>query len=141
VTLLIIGLVVWALLILAGFAIGWAEGLEVAFGGAFVGVIIGIVYMWPLSSYVQAHYNDHVAICHVTEKDRVGTGSGHSEMRIYTSDCGTLVNRDSYWRGKTTSADTYAQITPGNAYSFRIAGWRNGFLSDFPNILEVETAK
>jgi hypothetical protein len=90
--------------------------------------------------YSAAHHNDHVATCHVTGKDRTSKSDGSSDMRIYTSDCDTLADSDSTWYGKHNSSNLYGQIQPGHAYRFRIAGYRSGLTSTFPNIIAIEPA-
>jgi hypothetical protein len=83
--------------------------------------------------------------CTVTDKDRTtkvtsdGNGgmTSSSDARIYTEDCGTLQVTDELFKGHFTSADTYAAIEPGHRYDFTVLGWRIGFFSEFPNIIEA----
>lgn len=86
----------------------------------------------------RANYNDHIATCTVTDKDRGATHNGSSNYRVYTAECGVLANEDQWLVGKTASADIWAQIERGHTYRFRIVGWRFPLLSHFPNIVSVE---
>lgn len=83
--------------------------------------------------------NRHKEICTVTDKDRVSDGSGGSEMRVYT-DCGTFVIDDNFVAG-FNSADRYAQLTPGKRYEIESGGYRSGFWSMFPSILDAKEVK
>lgn len=114
------------------------ETLGCAGAIAVVVLLIGAV----AGSYIRAHYNEHDAVCTVTSKDRgASTDSGSSHYRIYTEQCGTLEDVDSWLRGKTNSADIYGRIQPGHTYRLHVAGWRLGLTSDFPNILAVSEVK
>jgi hypothetical protein len=107
--------------------------------------VIGIVSwlalkgaVWVISPFV----NDHWAVCTVTDKDRVSTASsGRSDSRIYTEECGVLVNKDMWVRGKTRSADVYSQVRRGKRYSMHVVGIRLGVVSAFPNVLEVKPVR
>lgn len=82
--------------------------------------------------------------CTVTSKDRgvsfTSDGDGNvtsqTNYRVY-SDCGTFTVEDNLFLGKFNSADTYGAIEDGQTYDFDVIGWRNGFFSMFPNILET----
>lgn len=132
---LIAAIVIFVVCALVGAAAGMLAdegcfGIIAGFvGGGFVGFLLAI---FPVSM-AQAHWNERTIECHVKEKDRGGKDGG---MRVYTS-CGTFQNTDSILRGKNTSADIWARITPGETQTFTVVGWRLGLTSDFPNILEV----
>lgn len=111
--------------------------------GCLAAIVLGVLLIGVvILSNVRAHYNEHDATCTVTGKDRgANSDSGSSHYRVYTKQCGTLEDVDSWWRGKTNSADLYGQIEPGHTYTFHVAGWRLGLTSDFPNIFRVTEAK
>lgn len=101
-------------------------------GVAIIAMLLGlVVYTW--ASYV----NERTITCTVTEKDRTQRPKGGSDARVYTEDCGTLQVADATFKGHFSSADTYAQIEPGETYEFTVIGFRVPVLSDFPNIIEV----
>lgn len=77
----------------------------------------------------------------VTDKDRAKDQDGHSDMRIYTDDCGVLRVKDELWVGQLDSADIYAHIKVGKTYTFTTRGWRVPWLSQFPNIVKAEEQK
>lgn len=73
--------------------------------------------------------------CTVTEKDRTVDADGRSQARVYTEECGVFVVDDAPLKGQFNSADTFAGIDVGSTYEFETYGFRNGFLSSFPNII------
>lgn len=82
--------------------------------------------------------DNETSICTVSDKsatrnaDNTGT-----DYRVYTEDCGTFQVADSITRKTFRSGDTYGKIKVGETYEFTHHGYRNGFLSMFPNITEV----
>ena len=99
----------------------------------FVAGIAGTLLAAFPAAWAQTHYNERTIPCYVTGKDR---GGKENDMRIYTS-CGVFQNTDSILRGKNTSADVYGRVMVGKTQTFHVVGWRFGFNSDFPNVLEV----
>lgn len=122
-------------LALAGLAIfvllRWVDD----FDGPISLVLLALVAGISLSvAWGSSHYNDRTITCHVDDKDRGGRDGSY---RVYTTDCGTLANKDSWLRGKTNSADVWRDIRSGETQTFHVVGWRFGLLSQFPNILDV----
>lgn len=102
----------------------------VGFGGLAALALVG-----GALSFAYAHHNDHTTECTITGTDR---GADDGSYRVYTQECGTLANTDSLWHGKWNSADLQGQLTEGETYTVRIVGWRNGFFSTFPNLIEIQ---
>ena len=81
--------------------------------------------------------------CTITGKESVNTTSNTSsakthEYRVYTEQCGTLKVADTLSYGRWDSSEFYARLKEGETYNLLTGGYRNGFLSMFPNILEAE---
>lgn len=82
--------------------------------------------------------------CVVDSKDRSvsfssddkGNFSSSTNHRVYTS-CGVFTVSDNIFFLRFNSADTYGMLQEGKTYDFTVVGWRNGFFSWFPNILEA----
>jgi hypothetical protein len=81
-------------------------------------------------------YDGDTTGCLVDMKERVIDGEGESVYRVY-SDCGVFEVKDDLLHGAFNSADTYGSIHEGETYDFEAYGWRNGFLSLFPNIVKA----
>ena len=110
-------------------------GVFMLFTVGIAGIVATLLAAFP-ATWAQTHYNERTISCHVTGKDRAAKDGG---MRIYTS-CGVFQNTDSILRGKNTSADVYGRVQVGKTQTFRVVGWRFGFTSDFPNVLDVRRA-
>lgn len=108
-------------------------------GGCAIVLIGALCVGAGLLDFAYSHYHEHVATCTVTNSDRgYNHESKSSEYRVYTKECGTLSNEDSFIRGKYDSADVQGRLVAQHAYKLRIVGWRIPFWSTFPNILAVE---
>lgn len=105
---------------------------------AGVAALVGLVALYV---YMGSFYNDHWRTCTVVSKDRGATSSSQSNYRIYTKECGTLGDGDSWLRGKTNSADIYGELQPGHVYRLETVGYRSGLTSHFPNILGVKAVQ
>lgn len=75
----------------------------------------------------------------VEDKERVCSGSNDCKYLIFTDE-GTFENTDTLLQGKFDSSDVYGRIKVGETYTFEVAGFRQGFLSMYPNILSVSEA-
>lgn len=81
--------------------------------------------------------------CTITGKESVSVSSSSSnskthEYRVYTEECGTLTVADTLTQGRWDSSEFYSRLKEGETYNMLTGGYRNGFLSMFPNILEAE---
>lgn len=84
--------------------------------------------------------------CTVTGKESVSTTNASSDMRtheyrVYTEECGTLKVADTLSYGRWDSSELYSQLKEGETYNILTGGYRNGFFSIFPNVLEAEKAE
>jgi hypothetical protein len=76
--------------------------------------------------------------CAVIDKDRTKDSKGNSDMRVYTTNCGTLQVADTLVGGaQFDSADIYASIEVGKTYDFYVRGKRYPLFSMFPIIQKV----
>jgi hypothetical protein len=104
--------------------------------GAVALVFLLVVGGWVL--YV-AQPNE-VSVCTVTDKSATKNSDSGTDYRIYTEDCGTFAVSDTFTRWDFRSADRYGEVKIGERYKFTHYGFRNGPLSMFPNIIDVEPA-
>jgi predicted outer membrane lipoprotein len=104
----------------------WLGGILVA-----LFVIGGIAFGVINATHVEHH------TCTVESKDRTTTSGGSSDARLYTTDCGVLNVGDSILSWHFRSADTYASVKAGKTYRVTTRGYRIGFLSMFPNVVEA----
>lgn len=84
---------------------------------------------------------------HVTEvkvkvegKERITEQSGDNIESFYLvyTDKGTFKLEDDLFQGNFYSSDVYGKIKQDSTYTFKTSGYRIGFLSSYPNIIEVK---
>lgn len=114
----------------------------VVFGG--FGFLV-VVVLWALflgGPYWFAHVNQQTMTCTVTGKDR---GSDEGSYRVYVTgpQCPyeTLANKDAFWIGKFNSADFQGQLNLKQTYQLTTVGYRIGFFSLMPNIIDYKNAR
>jgi hypothetical protein len=98
-------------------------------------IIIGII-TFEITSY---SHTDTV-IGKVEGKERIVFHNGKnldSYYLIYTNS-GTFKLEDDLFRGNFYSSDVYGKIKQDSTYTFKTTGYRVGFLSSYPNIVEVK---
>lgn len=80
-----------------------------------------------------------IKTCTVNDKSASSNGGddGGVKYLVYTDDCGVLTVDDAPLQGQWNSSDTYAEIRVGGTYQFELYGFRNGFMSSYPNIISV----
>ena len=100
-----------------------------------VAIIIGSI-AFSISSY----NNVETVTAKVEGKDRITEQSGdriNSFYLVYT-DKGTFKLEDDLFRGNFYSSDVYGKIKQDSTYTFKTSGYRIGFMSSYPNIIEVK---
>lgn len=82
-------------------------------------------------------------ITRLPNRDMQYNASGHENTYanlVYT-DHGTFKNVDSTFPWKRNSSDLYGQLLTGKKWTCDVAGWRNGFFSNYPDLIRCEAAK
>ncbi len=82
--------------------------------------------------YPGGSYSGEKTDCKVTDKQAINR-EGNTDYRVFSS-CGVFGVQDDPFIGQWNSADTFGSISVGKTYDFEAYGFRNGFLSTFPNI-------
>lgn len=98
-------------------------------------VIVGIIF-FNITSYV--HTSTVTAT--VTGKERITQKSGDNIESFYLvyTDKGTMKLEDDVLRGNWYSSDVYGRLKNDSTYTFTVSGYRFGFFSMYPNIIEVK---
>jgi hypothetical protein len=100
-----------------------------------VAMIVGGI-AFEISSYT----NVNTIEAKVEGKERIVKKSGddiESFYLVYT-DKGTFKLEDDMFRGNFYSSDVYGKLKQDSTYKFKTAGYRIGFMSEYPNIIEVK---
>ena len=100
-----------------------------------VAITIGSI-AFKISSYT----NVNTIEAKVEGKERIVKKSGddiESFYLVYT-DKGTFKLEDDMFRGNFYSSDVYGKLKQDSTYNFKTSGYRIGFMSSYPNIIEVK---
>ena len=100
-----------------------------------VAIIIGSI-AFSISSY----NNVETVTAKVEGKERITEQSGdriNSFYLVYT-DKGTFKLEDDMFRGNFYSSDVYGKLRQDSTYTFKTSGYRIGYMSSYPNIIEVK---
>lgn len=77
----------------------------------------------------------------VTGKERITDSDGQGRVESYYlifTEAGTFKLTDDIFYGNFNSSDWYGSIQQDSTYTFHVVGYRIGFLSSYPNIVEFE---
>lgn len=107
-------------------------------------IVIGLFVVMVVFGIVSFFHTSTATDCVVNGKDRVsvsnGDGGSRSEVRIYTDNCGTMMMKDTMFRGVFNSADMYGSVREGETYDVSTYGFRIPVLSQFPVITDITPA-
>lgn len=97
-------------------------------------IVGGIAF--EISSY--GHVNTIEA--KVEGKERITQSVGNTIESFYLvyTDKGTFKLEDDMFRGNFYSSDVYGKLKQDSTYNFKTSGYRIGFMSSYPNIIEVK---
>ncbi|MFJ4288009.1 hypothetical protein ACIPY0_20400 [Paenarthrobacter nicotinovorans] len=114
--------------------------VEVVAGIGGIALVILLIAAWIITTAIWVNTPGE-ATCTIQGKESVAKGESGHEYRVYTDKCGTFAVHDELWLGRFNAADTYGSIKEGKTYSLETVGWRNGFFSTFPNIINAQESK
>lgn len=114
----------------------WFDYVMWAVGGFFALVIVVAVVgcaVYPFALHNSAETRSFT----VKSKERVGGDDG--KYLVFT-DHGVFSVEDSLWYFTWDASDRYNDITPGDHYTCKVAGWRIHFLSDYENLIDCHAS-
>jgi len=104
-------------------------------------IILVVVFIVGIIAFDISSYNHIETITAKVEgKERITEQNGKtidSYYLVYT-DKGTLKLEDDLFRGNFYSSDVYGKLRQDSTYTFKTAGYRIGYMSSYPNIIEVK---
>lgn len=103
---------------------------------AVVAIIAVVVFIGWISIYFQT--NHHEKTFTVVKTERVVDQNGHGARYLVYTDDGTFEDTDSFFNSKFNSSDIYGQIQVGHKYTCDLVGFRNGFWSNYENIISCK---
>lgn len=105
------------------------------FSALFVALIITAIYF-----NVKAYNHVETHTVKVEGKERITEQSGKTITSFYVvyTDKGTFKLEDDMLRGNYYSSDVYGKLKQDSTYTFKTSGYRIGWASEYPNIIEVK---
>jgi len=113
--------------------------------GLVVLAVLALIIV-PFTIYRHARYNSlrtvTFSITRLPDRDQQYNANGNKNTYanlVYT-DKGTFENVDSIFPWKQNSSDLYGQLLTGKKWTCEVAGWRAGFLSNYPDLIKCSKA-
>lgn len=104
-------------------------------------ILAALIIVGGITFIISGYGNKQNIRTKVLDKERITTNNSEgyisSYYLIYT-EAGTLKLEDELLYGNFNSSDWYGQIRKDSTYTFHTIGYRNGFLSMYPNIVKFE---
>jgi hypothetical protein len=113
--------------------------MRTGIGTLFVIVIVAIV--GSIIFNITAYMHTETFTAKVSGKERVVKQTSENNIESYYlvyTDHGTLKLEDDILRGNWRSSDIYGNLRADSTYTFQVSGYRIGFTSSYPNIIEVK---
>ena len=101
----------------------------------FAALIIAAIYF-----NVKAYNHIETHTVKVEGKERITEQAGQTITSFYVvyTDKGTFKLEDDIFRGNFYSSDVYGKLKEDSTYTFKTTGYRIGWMSQYPNIVEVK---
>jgi len=96
-------------------------------------LIILVIFTYPLSYY----NSQEVVTIEVLDKERIGLDNGKYKFLVYSTG-EVFENTDTFLFLKYRSSDLQRDLTTGETFDVKVAGWRVPFLSWHRNIIKIE---
>lgn len=105
----------------------------------FIIVVLGFI-VGSIVFHIIAYTHTETFTAKVSGKERITEQSSKDNIDSYYlvyTDHGTLKLKDDILRGNFNSSDIYGSLKTDSTYTFQTSGYRIGFTSTYPNIIEV----
>jgi hypothetical protein len=102
--------------------------------------LVAAIIIGGIAFEISSYGNVNTIEAKVEGKERITESVGNnieSYYLVYT-DKGTFKLEDDMFRGNFYSSDVYGKLKQDSTYKFKTAGYRIGFMSSYPNIIEVK---
>ena len=103
-------------------------------------ILVVAIIIGTIAFSITGYGNVNSVKAKVEGKERITESVGdriESFYLVYT-DKGTFKLEDDLFRGNFYSSDVYGKIKQDSTYTFKTSGYRIGFMSSYPNIIEVK---
>jgi hypothetical protein len=106
----------------------------------FISFLVVALIIGGIAFSIAGYGNVQTVTAKVNGKERITESVGdriESFYLVYT-DKGTMKLEDDLFRGNFYSSDVYGRLKQDSTYTFKTSGYRIGFMSSYPNIIEVK---
>jgi hypothetical protein len=103
-------------------------------------ILVAVLIIALVAFNIKSYNNVETVTARVEGKERITEQSGeklNSFYLVYT-DKGTFKLEDDMFRGNFYSSDVYGKLRQDSTYTFKTSGYRIGYMSSYPNIIEVK---
>jgi len=101
----------------------------------FAALVIAAIY-FNVKAY--NHIETHAVKVEGKERITEQTGNRVTSFYVVYTDKGTFKLEDDMLRGNYYSSDVYGKLKEGSTYTIKTSGYRIGWASEYPNIIEVK---
>jgi hypothetical protein len=102
--------------------------------------LVAAIIIGGISFDISSYGNVNTFEVKVEGKERITRSVGNEIESFYLvyTDKGTFKLEDDIFRGNFYSSDVYGKLKQDSTYKFKTAGYRIGWMSSYPNIIEVK---
>lgn len=107
----------------------------------FITIGVSLIIVIGIFHKISGYGNKQTIRTKVLEKERITSNNGDGNVESYYlifTEAGPLKLEDEIFYGNFNSSDWYGQIRKDSTYTFHTVGYRIGFLSEYPNIVNFE---
>jgi len=101
----------------------------------FAALVIAAIY-FNVKAY--NHVESHTVKVEGKERITEQTGNRVTSFYVVYTDKGTFKLEDDMLRGNYYSSDVYGKLKEDSTYTIKTSGYRIGWASEYPNIIEVK---
>jgi hypothetical protein len=114
------------------------KSMKITFG--LISFLVASLIIGTIAYSIKAYNHIETHTVKVEGKERITESNGKNVVSFYLvyTDKGTFKLEDDLFRGNFYSSDVYGKLREDSTYTFKTAGYRIGFMSEYPNIIEVK---
>jgi hypothetical protein len=103
-------------------------------------ILVAAIIIGGIIFEIKSYTTVDIVTAKVEGKERITQQSGKTITSFYVvyTDKGTFKLEDDMLRGNFYSSDVYGKLKQDSTYTFKTSGYRIGFMSSYPNIIEVK---
>jgi hypothetical protein len=104
-------------------------------------ILVVVLIIAGIFFSISRYNNKQTVKTKVTDKERITTSGSDGKVESYYlifTDAGTFKLEDDLIYGNFNSSDWYGRIKRDSTYTFDLIGYRIGYMSEYPNIVNFK---